>query len=174
MAVGTQRGCCTTGVVGWFWIIPCVLPWPLSSSGALPLALRPHKGRQAAERGREQHPDLLPVAQAGRPCHALSSPQPARPFLPALGQSAVDQAVVSALLQTQLSSLHPLLCLLCSGLVAGPEPVGRHPVAGRAVHVNSLGLEKEHSRPSIRHLSMDMEGACRGLGAARLPVHRAP
>ena len=174
MAVGIQRGCCPTGALGWLWTVPCVLPWPLSSSGALPPALRPHKGRQAAERGRGRRPDLLPVAQAGRPCHALSSPKPACPFSPTLGQSVVDQAVVSALLHTRLSSLHPLLCLLCSGLVAGPEPVGRHPVAGRAVPANSLGLEKEHSQPSISHLSMDMEGACRGLGAARLPVHRAP
>ena len=156
------------------WTVPCVLPWPLSSSGALPPALCPHKGRQAAERGRGRRPDLLPGAQAGRLCHVLSFPQPARPFSPTLGQSAVDQAVVSALLQTQLSSLHPLLCLLCSGLVAGPEPVGRRPVAGRAVPANSLQLEKEHRRPSIRRFSMDMEEACRGLGAARLPVHRDP
>ena len=162
-AVGIQRGCCPTGALGWLWTVPCVLPWPLSSSGALPLALRPHKGCQAVERGHGWRPDLLPVAQAGRPCHALSFPQPARPFSPTLGQSAVDQAVVSALLQTRLSSLHPLLCLLCSGLVAGPEPVGRHPVAGRAVPANCLGLEKEHSRPSIQRFSMDVEGACRGL-----------
>ena len=171
MAVGTQRGCCTTGAVGWLWTIPCVLPWPLSYLGALPPALRPHKGCQAVERGRGWHPDLLPVVQAGRPCHTLSSPQLACPFSPTLGQSVVDHAVMSALLQTRLSSLHPLLCLLCSGLVAGPEPVGRHPVVGRAVRVNSLGLEKEHSRPSIRHLSMDMEGVCQGLGAACLPMH---
>ncbi|KAJ8775438.1 hypothetical protein J1605_016380 [Eschrichtius robustus] len=111
----------------------------------------PPKGRQAAEREHGQRPDLLPGAQAGRLCHVLSSPQPSRPFSPALDQSAVDQAVESALLQTRLSSLHPLLCLLCSGLVAGPEPVGRHPVAGRAVPANSLQLEKEHSRSSIWH-----------------------
>lgn len=150
MAVGIQRGCCTTGAGRVGWTVLCVLPWPLSSSGALPPALCPHKGRQAAERGRGQRPDLLPGAQAGRPCHALSSPQPARPFSPALGQSAVDQAVVSALLQHWLSSLHPLLCLLCSGLVAGPEPVGGCPVARRAVRMNYLGLEKEHNLPSVR------------------------